>query len=173
MRWIHGLASAVLAALAMPSLAATPTVLHIGVGTDIAVDVELSGTDAVGFAHRQRNPKEEESVAGAMRTLSSPDEWIRFNGEAHCRMSASSITANIYRTIDPEAPPPKPPITKPAFDVHYTFTCDTMPALHSLDLMLISRFPRVTEVIVDVRTPTSHHAEIVTTPTGAVSLTPK
>ena len=80
---------------------------------------ELAGIDSVGFTHRQRTAKENDAVAHVMENLQAADEWIRFNAEAQCRLSASSIGANIYRVIDPDAPQPHPPITKPAFEVHF------------------------------------------------------
>ena len=174
-RWFCFVASAVLTALAAPAYAAdaqVPTVLHVDVGNDVVVAFELAGKDAVGFTHRQRTSKEERAVGDALQSLNSATDWLRFNAEANCRFSANSIGANLYRAADSDEPSSAPPLTKPVFEVHFTFACEAMPALRSLDLGLIGKFPRVHKVIVDVRTPTSHHAEIVTTPSATVSLTP-
>lgn len=167
---VFSIALAVAAHAAGPSV---PTVVHINVTTEINVDFELAGIDAVGFTHRPRTAKEHEDADRALETLRVAGGWIRFNADAKCHESASGIGGNIYRPIDPDTPKSAPKLTKPAIDVHFTFACDAMPALRTLDLGLIDRFPRVREVIADVRTPTSHHAEIVTTPTGTVSLVPK
>jgi hypothetical protein len=107
-----------------------------------------------------------------MTTLQAVNGWMHFNDEAQCRLSTTGVGANVYRGINAETPKHAPPLTKPAFDVGYSFTCNAMPALRSVDVEFIAQFPHVREVIVDVRTPGSHHAEIVTTPSATVSLTP-
>jgi Protein of unknown function (DUF2796) len=169
-------ATTLLAAFAISAYAAdspVPTVMHIDVGTGITVTFELSGKDAVGFTHRQRTAKEDDAVGQAMTTLLAAHDWMHFNDESQCTLTSTSIGANLYREKHADAPKLNPPLTKPAFDVGYTFTCNALPALQSLQLQFIAQFPRVREVIVDVRTPTTHHAEIVTTSSATVSVTPK
>ncbi len=164
-----------LIAFTAPALAANssvPTVMHVDVGSEINIRFELSGKDAVGFTHKQRTASEVEAVGAVMAKLSSTQGWLQFNDAAHCHVISSGIGANVYRAPDEESPKGKLPITKPAFDVSYTFACDAITALRSLDVGFIQQFPRVREVIVDLRTPAFHRAEIVTTPTATISLTP-
>ncbi len=160
-------------ALAAAPKPATPPVVHIAVdATSVAIDFELSGKDAVGFMRRQHSAAEQEAVDRVMHTLSSTSEWIRFNPQAQCLFSSSSVGANMYRTIDSDAPPSKLPITKPAFEAHYVFQCRAIAALRSIDLAFIAQFPRVHEVDVDVITPTGHRDEKITSPNASISLTP-
>ena len=175
-RQFRNAAIALLAAFGVSASAAdspVPTVMHVDVGTGITVTFEVSGKDAVGFTHRQRTTKEDEAVGHAMTTLLAARDWMHFNDESQCSLSSTSIGANLYREKHADAAKLNPPLTKPAFDVGYTFTCTALPALRSLELQFIAQFPRVREVIVDVRTPTTHHAEIVTTSSATVSVMPK
>ncbi|HEX4480534.1 MAG TPA: DUF2796 domain-containing protein [Rudaea sp.] len=159
--------------LATHANATTPVLLHIEISaTDIVVSFELSGNEAVGFQHRQRTAAEKSSVAQAMTTLTNPGQWIHLNAEAQCNSSVSSVAANIFRIVDPEAPKPKVPITKPAFDTSVTFSCRMPQLLRSADVTLISAFPRVREVTVDVHAPAGNRTSVVTTPTATVALTP-
>jgi len=148
-----------------------PTVVHIEIAAEITVHLELAGIDAVGFTHKPRTSAERDAASRVVEVLGAATDWLRFNTAAQCRLSTSSIGANLYHADDPDAPKSAPRLTRPAFDAHFTFTCDAMSALRTLDIALIERFPRVGEVIADVRAPKSHHAEIVTTPTGTVWLT--
>lgn len=174
-RWCFfaGALTMALAAHVRGASAPTPVTLHIDIASsDVVVSFELSGNDAVGFQHRQRTTSEREAVGRVMRTLTNSGQWIRLNAEALCNSSISNVAANIYRTIDREAKPPKPPITKPAFDTSVTFNCRAIEALRSVDIMLLAEFPRIGKVLVEAHTPAGNRTDIITTPTATVVLAP-
>ena len=108
-------------------------------GGTLSMEMEAPGENIVGFEHAAKTDEQKKAVAEAKAKLADAAALFTLTADAGCSLTSSE--AEIHQEGEHNA-----------FEASYSFACDDIAKLSSIETKLFALFPSIEEIDVDYAT---------------------
>ena len=126
-------------------------------GNTVIIELESPAANIVGFEHKPHNQTQRDQVKQAIKHLEAAEEMFQFSLAANCKLDEAEVETELaeqdhhshghhhHENIDEDS--------HSEFSMNYSFTCQSIDQLKSVDIKLFSHFDGMEEIKAQVITP--------------------
>ena len=126
-------------------------------GSNLMIELQSPAANIVGFEHSPRNAQQRTLIDNAVNTLEKPEQLFLISPEARCILEEAEVDSDIVKKGHDHKHDHdhdhKKESSHSEFSVGYSFKCDAIDKLQSIEVKLFSRFEGMEKIKAQLVTP--------------------